>query len=197
MECSVVHCQGCSKSFPTNEPRKHVILSLAIDNGETIEDALAGYYRSEELETLYACEDCDETQRARKELALNELPQLLVLQLKRFTSNGATKDPRPISFECTLDVRDHSVAGTDGKYDLMAVLVHAGSELRRGHYYICVRFGEQWLKFNDSTVTPVSWDAVQKEQAYLLFYEKHVEDRQARSASETVSLGAVLTATLV
>lgn len=70
-------------------------------------------------------------------------------------------------------------------YDLQSVVVHVGNlesgessfslGCRRhtddlGHYVSYSRVGNQWLKFNDHTVTLASKSQVLNEQAFLLFY---------------------------
>lgn len=50
-----------------------------------------------------------------------------------------------------------------------SLIVHQGTALRKGHYTsICLN--EEWLKFNDQKVTPISADNVAKQEAYMLFY---------------------------
>ena len=42
------------------------------------------------------------------------------------------------------------------KYHLYAVLVHEGSQASSGHYYVFVKTGGKWFKFNDERVEAVS-----------------------------------------
>jgi len=70
-------------------------------------------------------------------------------------------------------------------YDLQSVVVHVGNlesgqfnfqvwhrkhTDNTGHYVSYSRVGNQWLKFNDHTVTLASKSQVLNEQAFLLFY---------------------------
>ncbi|KAF3936616.1 hypothetical protein ABW19_dt0209813 [Dactylella cylindrospora] len=57
-------------------------------------------------------------------------------------------------------------------YDLYAMLVHKGDKSTTGHYYAFAKEGEQWFKFDDKNVIPVTEVDVQTEEAYILMYEK-------------------------
>ncbi|MFS8030013.1 putative ubiquitinyl hydrolase 1 [Helianthus anomalus] len=61
----------------------------------------------------------------------------------------------------------------DFKYELYAVVVHAGFSSSSGHYYSYVRSApDTWYKFDDRKVTYVSEACVLSEEAYILFYAK-------------------------
>ncbi|KAF3620805.1 hypothetical protein FXO38_32167 [Capsicum annuum] len=57
------------------------------------------------------------------------------------------------------------------KYDLYAVIVHAGSTSSLGHYY-CFIYAKpnEWYKFDDTTISWVHKDVVLAEEAYIMFY---------------------------
>jgi ubiquitin C-terminal hydrolase len=48
---------------------------------------------------------------------------------------------------------------TDTEYTLYAVVVHDGVATF-GHYWIFMRHGEKWLKYNDSSVTEIKTEDV-------------------------------------
>ena len=56
-------------------------------------------------------------------------------------------------------------------YDLIGVLVHAGSSMNSGHYFSYVK-GQNgiWYEMDDESVKSVSQKEVLRQQAYLLFY---------------------------
>ena len=87
------------------------------------------------------CGNCGHP-RASKRYSFQELPNRLVLQLKRFSSTGV-KDDRRIPFPSRLDMTDFTSHAADGRedhgagrfdYDLYAILVHAGTSIARGKW---------------------------------------------------------------
>ena len=61
--------------------------------------------------------------------------------------------------------------------------MHEGSTPRKGHYVAYVREGNQWTKWDDENSKPVLWNEVEKQQAYILLWER-VEDNDYTSNLE-------------
>ena len=62
-------------------------------------------------------------------------------------------------------------ASLSSVYDLIGVLVHAGSSMNSGHYYSYVKAQNGfWFEMDDESVTNVSEKTVLRQKAYLLFY---------------------------
>lgn len=61
-------------------------------------------------------------------------------------------------------------------YRLMSVIEHLGNAYS-GHYQTYRRFRssdgstDEWVQISDQSITPIRWSAVQRCQAYMLFYE--------------------------
>lgn len=101
------------------------------------------------------------------------LPSILQLHLKRFhydwQRDVMEKINAPVSFPLELDLSKIIISNNNTKttklnktnktiYDLQSVLIHAG-QFGGGHYYAYVRpniHSEQWYRFDDQIVTPVS-----------------------------------------
>lgn len=69
--------------------------------------------------------------------------------------------------------------------ELIGVACHYGESLDTGHYVAYTREGvATWVKCNDETVTPSSWEAVQREgaAAYVLLFDGNDIVRHQRSA---------------
>ena len=87
----------------------------------------------------YFCETCKRKSTATKQLTIHTLPNILVIQLKRFSFAGSLggKISRHIAFETELDMgkflsRRAGAGETDNMYDLYGVLVHKGSSAQCG-----------------------------------------------------------------
>lgn len=161
-------------------------LSLDIENGmvRDVEHAFRAYFETEVLEG-YAME-------TRKQVLIQELPEVIVLHLKRFSHNHLTgelkKVSRQIPFSTKLEVNEGLIHDGGGvikgnrNYELIAVVTHIGKDLARGHYTCDVRWDEQhtqhenekgghvWVSCDDSKVITTSLQNVLRKQAYLLFY---------------------------
>ena len=62
-------------------------------------------------------------------------------------------------------------ASSSSVYDLIGVLVHAGSSMNSGHYYSYVKAQNGfWFEMDSESVTNVSEKTVLRQKAYLLFY---------------------------
>ncbi|RYG55822.1 hypothetical protein EON66_04370, partial [archaeon] len=61
-------------------------------------------------------------------------------------------------------------------YDLYGVVVHHGSTSNSGHYFSFVKAANgTWCCMNDESVNMSSWNVVQRQQAYILFYTQRVD----------------------
>lgn len=77
------------------------------------------------------------------------------------TGHASAPSERPYSVVRTCPVQ----------YRLAAVVVHAGSDTRSGHYYaFCRASNGTWSRFNDDFVSTVGLQTVLAQQAYLLMY---------------------------
>ena len=172
-------CNSCSDNAEVMED-----LSLGIqkdDITETLEDALGRHFAKENLEgeNQYECEKCKTKVDATRQIQLHSLPEVLTVHLKRFSFCSKTKKIcKHVSFDETLDITE--LAWVDGPAQghksrealrLYAVLVHTGTTLFNGHYFCFIRTRTgSWYRMDDSKVVGVDWQAVQSENAYMLFY---------------------------
>jgi ubiquitin C-terminal hydrolase len=137
-------------------------------------------------DNMYHCEKCNAKQSSVKKLYLSRLPDVLLLQFKRFKSSDSSmismmrseKINTDISFPiCELDLScymspDHCSKST--VYDLFGVSHHYGS-LHGGHYMAHANVGAKcddcsWMCFNDDEVRPITSSSVFGPSAYILFY---------------------------
>jgi ubiquitin carboxyl-terminal hydrolase 7 len=96
---------------------------------------------------------------AKKTTTFEELPRILMLQLKRFQMNPMTNVMEKINqrFEYydQIDLNKYTnYSSYDNVYNLHAVIVHSG-EIDSGHYYTYLKpeVKSKWYKFDDEVVS--------------------------------------------
>jgi ubiquitin C-terminal hydrolase len=152
----------------------------------TLEDCLEEFFSPEELQDGWTCqrEKCKKKTTATKQLRLNKLPAVLIIQFKRFShENGLHQKVETFVHypmkELNLKRFLPRSSSEEAVYDLIAVSTHMGS-ISGGHYTAYARntkFNKTaWYRFDDSSVTLVKeqdyeYDIVTR-HAYLLFYIK-------------------------
>ncbi|CAM0946006.1 unnamed protein product [Alopecurus aequalis] len=144
---------------------------------ESLQDALTQFTSPEDLdgENMYKCGRCCAYVKARKQLSVHEVPNILTVVLKRFQTGRYGKINKCVTFPDMLDMVPF-VTGTGDHpplYFLYAVVVHVDTENASfsGHYISYVKDMQgTWLRIDDSEVKAVSLNQVMSEGAYMLFY---------------------------
>ncbi|XP_032886944.1 ubl carboxyl-terminal hydrolase 18-like [Amblyraja radiata] len=165
---------------------------------KNIENSLANFFEPQRLDAgnMCYCEQCGRKTVTMKSYGKILYPQILCLQMKRFSSNcGKTiKNYDFMEFPESLNLakfgdESHSERNKF-QYHLMSVIVHMGSAIF-GHYYAYIRtFPEMcWYSFMDEYVSKATWEGVKSTfgssrrysgrsglqmegTAYLLFYRR-------------------------
>ncbi|KAL9545985.1 hypothetical protein MBANPS3_006878 [Mucor bainieri] len=151
----------------------------------TLYQCLDYFVKEETLDKddAWRCPKCDKKRRATKQLTLTRLPDVLLLHLKRFSTDGHFRNKLDATVRCATRGLDLSgyvpMAMTPSPpqdrpsfvYDLYAVSNHYGS-INGGHYTACVRDGysDKWHYFDDSKMYLVEESKVVTKAAYNLFY---------------------------
>lgn len=132
------------------------------------------------------CPKCRQFVRATKKLDIWSVPEILIIQLKRFVAGGyytSRKLETHVDFPDVLDMKDYVVGPQKNKsikYRLFAVSIHMGG-LGGGHYTAAANVQDpnassqtanNWHYFNDSSVSQTSSANAHTSQAYVLFYER-------------------------
>jgi ubiquitin C-terminal hydrolase len=121
----------------------------------------------------------NETTQQKEEISKNitfwNFPKVLVITLKRFSPDGQYKNNELIDFPIdTLDLSPF-VSGYKPKsfvYELYGICNHIGN-VHGGHYTAFVKRGEQWIHFNDTSVSIIpNIQELITPMAYCLFYRK-------------------------
>ncbi|RWS11041.1 ubiquitin carboxyl-terminal hydrolase 19-like protein [Dinothrombium tinctorium] len=128
------------------------------------------------------CPRCKEHREASKQLSLWRLPQLLVIQLKRFSFKSLMfreKIDKLVKFPILgLDLSNYCCSNRliqqRPLYDLYAVINHYGG-MFGGHYTAFAKTSYQrrklgWRLFDDSRVEDIDEENIVTRNAYILFY---------------------------
>lgn len=200
---SCLKCANCG--FVSARDDDFLDLSLEIAPGvKSILGALRHFTATETLDdsNAWKCSHCGQRSRAEKGLSIVKCPNVLMIHLKRFdVMSGKIK--RHVEFSPILDIATGMTKGCDDlhwqrtKYELHAVLVHAGFSTDCGHYFAFVKGSSgQWYEMNDDSVRWVGIDTVLQQKAYMLFYSRVLPLSERAKATEKVEERRTATATL-
>jgi len=164
----------------SSKPEPYFILNLPIpDNNKspTLLDCFDLYVRGEILEgdNAYLNEKTGNKEAVRKYISFWSLPNILVIDIKRFATNNR-KLQQLVTFPLeNLDLSSY-VTGYNNNlyiYDLYGVCNHSGG-LMGGHYTSFVKNSNgKWYHFNDTSVSEVGInEQIITPKAYCFFYRK-------------------------
>lgn len=186
--CSKVTCTSCKFESNTYDP--FLDISLEINHASSVKKAFERFTSSESLDgsNMYKCPRENRMVRAKKRMAVEDAPAVLIVQLKRFefSARSRTKISKRVEFDTWLDLAPF-MANRQGpvRYQLFGVLVHHGHTLHAGHYVAFVRGPNGlWHLMDDSCVSQVSERLVLGQKAYMLFY---VREEPGSNGSLSVS----------
>ncbi|KAF8073291.1 hypothetical protein N665_1122s0020 [Sinapis alba] len=175
---SVVKAKG-NKDSATVQPYLLLHLDIHPEAVSTIEDALHLFSAPEDLEGYRASVTGKAgVVSARKSIKIQKLSKIMILHLMRFSygNQGSTKLHKPVHFPLELNLgRYLLVSPSNGglKYELVATITHHGRDPSKGHYTADARRkNNQWLRFDDASVTAIGTKQVLHDQAYVLFYKQ-------------------------
>jgi ubiquitin carboxyl-terminal hydrolase 8 len=186
-------CSNCNNKSTNFEP--FTILQLPIPNNtDTLQNCLKNFSMTDYLndDNKYKCDNCKTETSANKTIYIWDLPELLIIQLKRFSysKNRLNKNNNIITFPLeNLEFNDnyHKYRIKNYKYDLYGVISHYGN-LSGGHYiaYTKNELNNKWYKYNDSSVYYI--DDINNElnnNAYILFYKKKYVNNENLDINES------------
>ena len=158
------------------KPEPYFIIDLPLDlekSSINIKDCFKKYCTSEIIED-WKNEETNELESVERKIKFWSLPNILVIDLKRFTYDGK-KIQKPINLELDdLDLTEF-VEGYNKnsfKYELYGVCNHSGGVLG-GHYTATVKVKSgDWYLFNDTNVSKTNFTGENNTSGYCLFYRK-------------------------
>ena len=196
---SQLKCTKCDYESNTYDP--FLDLSLEISRAHSVQKALQRFTTGEVLDgqNSYKCPKQNKMVRAVKRMTIEDIPNILIIQLKRFEfSRSGRKISKHVDFDQTLDLSPYmSDAPEKGSalYELYGVLVHQGYSMHSGHYFCYLKGtgGGEWHKFDDTRVHATSARNAMGQSPYILFYtrkapvvEHHVDTVAAKQSSEKI-----------
>ena len=125
------------------------------------------------------CKKCKDIVLPKKKMDIYYLPKILIICFKRFIKESFRweKNEEDIDFPINnFDMKD-LIIGPDKEhsvYDLFAVSQHYGST-GFGHYTAVCKNGDNWYKYDDSSVTKTSPSSALNSAAYVLFYRRQTD----------------------
>jgi len=178
-------CTGCKKVDQTCE--SFSVISLGLGEDETkLEKILIRNFQPEAFvgDNSLNCDRCKKKCPAAKRSRIIQVPQVLVMTLKRFEYEpklGTIKKiDREIHYPSSGLSLPLQVSEVAVKIELFAVICQAGS-ISSGHYYSIIKSPDgNWYCCNDDKVTKV--ESPSDKNAYILFYRK---TNQQLTQSET------------
>lgn len=135
------------------------------------------YTSSEKMDgdNMWYNEETDEKEIVHKNIAFFSLPNVLVIDLKRFSNNLQKNN---VLVDIPLDNLDLSkyIIGYSKKnyvYELFGICNHSGS-IMGGHYTAFIKNANgRWYHFNDTMITEIqNTEKIVTPKAYCLFYRK-------------------------
>ena len=188
-----VSCPSCGYVSTTFSHFQDLVLDIR--NSNTIELALEQYFRKETLDTAncYKCERCKKKVPATKRSLVEKAPNVLLIQLKRFTFSGG-KINKHVAIQRHIDLsrwvngphklyspakgggmKQAHLNGVDVdayKYKLVSMVIHLGGSQHGGHYIAVAEGGNgSMYEFDDCSVRSASIQTALLRNPYILFYE--------------------------
>ncbi|RSH85154.1 ubiquitin-specific protease doa4 [Saitozyma podzolica] len=168
-----LECLTCHKTSTTYDPFMYVSLPLPLGKkAVVVQELIDEFVKAEvmEKEDAWNCPRCKVPRRASKTLTIARLPPVLLIQLKRFTTQNGVfwdKSETPVIFPVNgldmsryvprrqptgkEDLDDPRTQVAPFKYDLYGVSNHMGT-LSSGHYTAYVKSSKGWMFCEDSKI---------------------------------------------
>ena len=186
-----IKCLTCDNVTSRNEPFLDFPIEVHSNEETDIQKKFKNYHQREILHgsNKFYCDECCGLQEAERIVGLKELPETLLLHMKRFKyseeHNCNIKLFNKIHYPHILNVTSYFDSNVSKSYVLTGIVLHMGGGPHHGHYVsMCKTEKFGWLLYDDETVETVSEGSVLKHTgdtktlttAYILFYKSIKED---------------------
>ncbi len=178
--------------LPDQEMRRRLLIkntdnvttNLSLPSAVNLYECFDAYCENERLdgENRWRNEKTGEKQEVNKHLTFWSLPEVMIINLKRFSQTNVygkyKKNTSPVTIPLKGACFSKYVTGYNSDkyvYDLFGVCNHSGS-LSGGHYTSTVKIADgRWFNFNDSVVKEVKnmpENHIEGSSPYCLFYRR-------------------------
>ena len=137
-------------------------IQLEVKGFNNLDSSMKNYFKTEIMdgENKINCEECNMKRTCHKRQIFKSLPNILVINLKRFEFDYNTmlksKLNNYFEFPFELDMKEYLIENhkeINTKYELTGITIHFGFS-DYGHYYDLIKSPEgKWYKFNDNTIS--------------------------------------------
>ncbi|GMM56770.1 ubiquitin-specific protease [Maudiozyma humilis] len=189
-----VKCLTCDNITTRDEKFLDFPIEVQGKNGTNIQNVLRQYSQREMLNgaNKFYCDVCSGLQEAERMVGMKDLPNTLLLHLKRFKyseeEQANIKLFNNIDYPAHLQMASTFDPSSTHNYSLSGLVVHLGGGPQHGHYVaLCKTPKYGWLLFDDETVETVDEADVLKfsggtesmSTAYILMYTRTDEGEGA------------------
>ncbi len=140
---------------------------------KTINNLIDNYFSPEILdgENMWYNDKTKSKEVVFKSIKIKRLPKILCIHLKRFTNN-LRKIRNIIDFDNILNINNYLIDNEkEIIYELFGLVMHSGT-LEGGHYFVNIKNpNNNWYNYNDTNVTKINIDKINKSYIYCLFYK--------------------------
>lgn len=171
-EVTQLKCLSCGHIFPLNYNNYSNIIKLSIDDVSNIILALKQYTTTSFIDD-FKCEKCEVTSKIKSRSLLSRIPNILIIQLLRFT-NGGIKIDKVINIPLVISLNKFSHNCNNTTLRLVSVSCHVAFSMNTGHYYSIIK-KDKWYMVNDNDINELDERiALQHifQNGYILFYKK-------------------------
>ncbi|CAP27435.2 Protein CBR-USP-33 [Caenorhabditis briggsae] len=165
---------GQDPGYVVNEEAAHKI---------SLDGCLGMFFQNSILsgDNKYSCSNCKTFVDATKTTRARQLPNVILIQLKRFrhTGYGSCKIGKTVEFPIRCqDFGPWTTSKKSAIYDLIGFVVHDGRNMEFGHYVAFCKheFDNQWCVV--LFVTRIDASEAAKNQPYILMYRKRMSDEE-------------------
>ena len=156
-------------------------IQLEVKNYSNIYDSLKNYFKIEIMsgDNKINCEECNTKRVCHKQLKIKNLPNILVISLKRFDYDYRTMTKFKLNnyfeFPPELDMSEYIINSNNNKnniennisekniYELTGITIHYGVS-DYGHYYDLIKASNnKWYVFNDTNIKEFPENDIPKE----------------------------------
>ena len=173
----VSQVKSIESNYSNITPEPFFNLLLEIDSFHSLKSSIKTYTRIEKMEgdCKLLNDEIDRKENGEKRIIFWELPDILVITLKRFTP-GRRKNQAFVDFPLeNFDLREYVVGYQRESciYDLYGICNHSGGT-QGGHYTSFVKNANgTWYHFNDTRVSEIKdLRSLKTPKAYCFFYRK-------------------------